>query len=94
MDEPTAHLDYGNQYRVVQMIRELADEGYAIIMTTHNPDHATILDDKVAILDCEGRINVGVATEILNAETLSSLYGLSIKTVYDEDARRNVCIVC
>ena len=94
MDEPTAHLDYGNQYRVVQMIRELAAEGYAIIITTHNPDHATILDDKVAILDREGRINVGIAAKTLNAKTLSSLYGLSIKTVYDEDAKRNVCIVC
>lgn len=26
LDEPTAHLDYGNQYRVVQMIKELAQE--------------------------------------------------------------------
>lgn len=94
LDEPTAHLDYGNQYRVVHMIRELADEGYAIIMTTHNPDHATILNGKVAILDRDGRINVGIAAEALNAETLSNLYGLSIKTVYDEDAKRNVCIVC
>jgi len=94
LDEPTAHLDYGNQYRVVHMIRELAAEGYGVIMTTHNPDHATILNDKVAILDREGKINVGVAAEALNAETLSRLYGLSIKTVYDEDAKRNVCIVC
>ena len=26
LDEPTAHLDYGNQHRVVQMIRKLAAE--------------------------------------------------------------------
>ena len=94
LDEPTAHLDYGNQYRVVQMVRELAEEGYALIMTTHNPEHAIILKGKVALLNHEGVLGIGQATETLNAETLSKLYGLSIKTVYDEDAKRNICIVC
>lgn len=94
LDEPTAHLDYGNQYRVVQMIKQLAGEGYALIMTTHNPDHAIILDGKVAILNREGVLGVGHAAESLNEEMLSTLYGLSIKTVYDEDAQRNICVVC
>lgn len=94
LDEPTAHLDYGNQYRVVQMVKELAKEGYAVIMTTHNPDHAIILDGKVAILDKNGVLGVGHAADTLNKEMLSSLYNLDIKTVYDEDAKRNVCIVC
>lgn len=93
LDEPTAHLDYGNQYRVVQIIRELAVEGYALIMTTHNPEHAIILNGKVAILNREGVLGVGQAAETVNAETLSNLYGLSIKTIYDDDAKRNVCVV-
>lgn len=93
LDEPTAHLDYGNQFRVVQMIAQLADEGYALIMTTHNPDHAIILNGKVAILDKNGVLGVGQASESLSGETLSKLYGLNIKTVYDPDAGRNVCVV-
>ena len=94
LDEPTAHLDYGNQYRVMQMIKKLADEGFALIMTTHNPDHAILLDGKVAILNREGLLSVGLAKETLQKETLSTLYGLNIKTVYDEDAKRNICVVC
>ena len=94
LDEPTAHLDYGNQYRVVQMVKELAKEGYALLMTTHNPDHAVILDGKVAILDKDGVLGVGRAADTLTADTLTKLYGLKIKTVYDQDAGRNVCIVC
>lgn len=93
LDEPTAHLDYGNQHRVVQMVRELAAEGYALIMTTHNPDHAIILNGKVAILNREGVLSVGRAAETLSAEILSSLYSLSIKTIYDEDAKRTICVV-
>lgn len=94
LDEPTAHLDYGNQYRVVQMVKELSKEGYALLMTTHNPDHAIILDGKVAILNREGVLGVGQAAETLNAATLTKLYGLHVKTVYDNDANRNVCVVC
>lgn len=94
LDEPTAHLDYGNQHRVIQMLRQLAAEGYALIMTTHNPEHAIILNGKVAILNREGVLSVGQAAETLSAETLSNLYGLSIKTIYDEDAKRTVCVVC
>jgi len=93
LDEPTAHLDFGNQYRVVHMIRELADAGYAIIITTHNPEHAIILGGNAAILDRTGELHVGLAKESLNAQTLSELYRLKIKTVYDNDAKRNVCIV-
>lgn len=94
LDEPTAHLDYGNQYRVVQMVKELAQEGYALLMTTHNPDHAIILDGKVAILDRSGVLGVGQAADTLTAETLTQLYGLKVKTQYDADAKRNICIVC
>lgn len=94
LDEPTAHLDYGNQHRVIQMIRQLAGEGYALIVTTHNPEHAIILDGKVAILDRKGVLSIGQAAETLNAETLSDLYELSIKTIYDEDAKRKICVVC
>lgn len=94
LDEPTSHLDYGNQYRVVQMIKELSQEGYALLMTTHNPDHAIILDGKVAILDRNGVLGVGQAADTLTSETLTRLYGLKVKTYYDEDAGRNVCVVC
>ena len=94
LDEPTAHLDYGNQHRVVQMVRELADEGYALIITTHNPDHAILLEGKAAILNRLGKLRVGKATEVLDAATLSDLYGLSIKTTYNEDAGRIICMIC
>ena len=94
LDEPTAHLDYGNQYRVVQMVKELAAEGYALIMTTHNPEHAIILDGKAAILNREGVLGVGQAADTLSGDTLSRLYGLRIKTEYDPDAGRSICVVC
>lgn len=92
LDEPTAHLDYGNQYRTIQLIKNLSQEGYAIVLTTHNPDHAIVLGGKVGILDRTGVLSVGMADDVLTGEILSPLYGINLKTKYDKDAKRRVCI--
>lgn len=64
-DEPTAHLDYGNQHRMLKMIRKMSQKGYAVVITTHNPDHALLLGDKAGILDKEGRMVSGPSREII-----------------------------
>ena len=76
------------------MIGQLSKEGYALIMTTHNPEQAILLGGKVAILDREGVLGVGPSEEMLTSEVLTNLYGLQIKTRFDEDAGRNICFVC
>ena len=34
MDEPTAHLDYGNQIQVLKTIRTMASQGYGCLLYT------------------------------------------------------------
>lgn len=92
LDEPTAHLDYGNQLRTVKMIKRLAERGFGIIMTTHNPDHAMLLGDTVAILDKQGHLNVDTAENALTEEALSALYDIDLKMIYVEEAERKVCV--
>ena len=43
MDEPTASLDFGNQAMVLGHIRDLAGQGYGIVLSTHDPDHALLV---------------------------------------------------
>lgn len=40
VDEPTANLDVKNQIVVLNQIKNLARQGYTVIVTTHNPGHA------------------------------------------------------
>ena len=35
MDEPTSALDFGNQLRILQLVKELAGEGYGVLLSTH-----------------------------------------------------------
>jgi len=92
MDEPTSSLDYGNQMRVVKMLRGLSSEGYAVIMTTHTPDHAIMLDDMVALLDRDGGLRIGNTEEIMREDVLKKVYRTDLKLVYVEQAGRMACI--
>lgn len=91
MDEPTAHLDYGNQIKVLKTVRSLKEEGYGVILTTHNPDHALLLQDQVAILDRDGILTTGLSTDVLNEKDLTELYGTDLKLFYEEGLGREVC---
>ena len=45
MDEPTNGLDFGNQIRLLEMIKALGDEGYTFVQTTHYPRHAKFVSN-------------------------------------------------
>ncbi len=90
LDEPTSHLDYGNQIRVLKTIRTLQQEGYGVVFTTHNPDHVLLLDAKVAVLNREGVLRMG-GKEVITAPFLSALYGTTLCVSVPEGTRRAVC---
>ena len=91
-DEPTSALDYGNQAKVLRMVKQLSREGYAIMMTTHNPDHPILLDSTVCLLDAEGAFVKGSVDAVLNEETLRRVYGTDVVVRYVDDAQRRACI--
>ncbi len=50
MDEPTSALDYGNQLRVLRLVKNLTAKGYTLLVSTHNPQHALSFSDKILAL--------------------------------------------
>ncbi len=91
-DEPTSALDFGNQIRVMRTCKELTDRGYAVIMTTHNPDQPILLGGKVAMLNADGTLAVGDADTTLTSERLSELYGTELHLVYVDEVDRVACV--
>ncbi|MGU3576088.1 ABC transporter ATP-binding protein [Brucellaceae bacterium C25G] len=76
MDEPTASLDYGNQLRILQLIKELSKSGISVILSTHNPDHAFICADQVAMLHQGTLIANGTPTAVITPENLKKIYAI------------------
>ena len=91
-DEPTSHLDFGNQVRVLRLIREMADQGYSVVFTTHNPDHAIMLGGKVAILDRDGHLEYGTVDAVLTEERLKDVYQTDLSLIYVDEIGRRACL--
>lgn len=92
LDEPTAHLDFGNQIRIVELVQSLSQMGYAIVMTTHDPNQAIMLGGKIAILDRSGELQVGSVEELMHEEDLCDLYRTDLKLTYVESVQRNAVL--
>lgn len=91
-DEPTAHLDYSNQIKVLKIIKRLYKNGYAVCMTTHDPNHALLLDGNVALIDDEGHIQKGTVDDMLSDRKLGKLFGQDMNIFYVDELKRKVCI--
>jgi iron complex transport system ATP-binding protein len=91
MDGPVNGLDYGNQIRLLGRIAELSDCGYTFIKTTHFPDHALWVSDRVVMLK-EGRIVAdGPTTETVNKANLYQLYHTHVDVV-GLDGGGRICV--
>jgi iron complex transport system ATP-binding protein len=78
LDEPTSHLDFANQVRCLKAIGFLATQGVAMIMTTHDPNHASVFSGRVVLMKREAPIIVGSGAEVLTEGLLSEVYGIDV----------------
>lgn len=79
LDEPASALDYGNQIRLLGTLRRLADDGYAILFTTHHPEHVLMAADRAALL-IAGRIAAcDKPATVLTAQSMRDLYGIEVE---------------
>jgi len=92
MDEPTAHLDHGNQIKVLRIVKDLAAQGYGIVLTTHNPDQVLLLEAMVAVIDRQALFHFGNWQDILTEKLLSELYGVEMRLIEVEGIQRKICV--
>ncbi|MGB3199527.1 MAG: ABC transporter ATP-binding protein [Nodosilinea sp.] len=78
LDEPTLGLDVEASEMVKALVRQIAQEGRAVLLTTHQLDVAEELSDRVAIIR-RGRIIAEQSTEALLREFSSSTYHLEVE---------------
>ena len=91
LDEPTSHLDFGNQIKLLEIIDNLADSGLSIIMSSHFPDHAFLSSTKVAILKDKKFIDFGTPEDVVTESNLKKAYSIDVKLI-ELDEKRKVCV--
>jgi ABC-2 type transport system ATP-binding protein len=68
LDEPTAGLDPAARRLAWDHVRELRDQGVAVVLTTHLLDEAEELADRVAIVDRGRLVALGTPDELTHGE--------------------------
>lgn len=84
LDEPTLGLDVEATEDVKRLVREIASEGCAILLTTHQLAIAEELSDRVAIIN-SGKILVEEPTEALIRQFSGSAYRIETEAEIDSD---------
>lgn len=56
LDEPISHLDLGNQQRLLNTLRRIAESGVTILAVLHDPNAAMLYGDEVLFLK-DGRLH-------------------------------------
>ena len=91
MDEPTNGLDYGNQVRLLERLKKLSREGFTFVFSTHHPDHAMSVADRVVMM-LGGRIlHNGPAEETVTSLSLQELYGVDVR-LFAVEENVHVCV--
>ncbi len=94
LDEPTAALDYGNVVRVIEKVRSLSERGYAVVMTTHSPDHAFMCDSSVVLLQKDNPMRFGQAVDIITEKNMEEAYGVNVKIVEFVNTQGKITRMC
>ena len=74
MDEPTASLDFGNQHMVLEQMKKLTEGGTAVVMVTHDPNHALFCADKVVVMHQGTVIAQGAPADVVTDACLQTIY--------------------
>jgi ABC-type cobalamin/Fe3+-siderophores transport system ATPase subunit len=78
MDEPTASLDFGNQQLVLTRMHKLSRSGMAVLMVTHDPDHALFGADKVIVMEDGLIVETGTPEKTITTEIMHRIYGTDV----------------
>jgi iron complex transport system ATP-binding protein len=78
MDEPTASLDFGNQQLVLSRLHRLSRSGMAVLMVTHDPDHALFCADRVLVMEDGRVIEEGSPLMTITSPIMQRIYGTRV----------------
>ncbi|MBE6528923.1 MAG: ABC transporter ATP-binding protein [Thermoplasmata archaeon] len=82
LDEVTSGLDVINAYEIREIIRQIADSGVTIIMSSHNMFEVDMVCDRVGMVDQGNLIDVGTPDELkrkYGKSTLEEVFVTAVK---------------
>ncbi len=74
LDEPTSALDFRNQILVWKALRQIADQGTAILACSHDPNHVLWFCDTTVVLGAPTLVARGGPNQVLSQKLMDEIY--------------------
>lgn len=87
LDEPLSQLDVRHQQQALQVLRDCVAQGTAVLMVSHDPNHAVQIASHVLLLFGDGRYLAGPVSDVLTAAHLGELYRHPVRELQDGGRR-------
>lgn len=81
MDEPASNLDFENQKKVLECLKQLSGSGIGVILSSHSPNHAIYCNMEMILIDKNKKIHKGAIDTILSDQLLKDVYGVDIRLI-------------
>jgi iron complex transport system ATP-binding protein len=81
LDEPTSHLDLYNKNRLLNIIKQLNDQGVTILLTTHEPEVASTVATQVVLMNGGRVLQTGPVNQVFTSVNLSATYGFEVEVL-------------
>ena len=91
MDEPMTFLDIAHQLHTLELARQLAAQGKAVVMVLHDLSQALSIADTVAVME-QGHLRCISSPDTLFADTtLAEVFGVEVHRVSIGDSWHYIC---
>jgi heme transport system ATP-binding protein len=78
LDEPSSALDLSHQRMVLNLVRQLASEGVAVIISTHDFNLVAAGADQVLVLQQGAQYSCGSPVDVLSSEMFSQVFEVQV----------------
>jgi len=92
LDEPASHLDPAHARLLLAVLRDHAAAGGAVVASLHDLDLAWDLATHAVLLDGRGGARSGRRDDVLVADRLGSVFGVTIEAIQVHGAKRFVVV--
>jgi iron complex transport system ATP-binding protein len=79
LDEPTSNLDLVNQIMILDMIKELTNQGISVVIVLHDINLASRYGDEFILVSQDSSLIKGNKNQILTHQNLSDAYKIDFK---------------
>tara|TARA_B100001057_G_scaffold438633_1_gene471254 strand:+ start:430 stop:1203 length:774 start_codon:yes stop_codon:yes gene_type:complete len=83
LDEPLSNLDLFHQYKIAELLSNLADNGIGILLVAHDLNIVANISSRVAILQQGSLLHDGKPREVLTEINLAQVFSLPLKVEHE-----------